>query len=483
MRLFDSLVAVMTVLGLVGLGVFVFLRMPQIESGVEARLQAQAAQVLATNGADWASVSVDGQVARISGTAPSETAAGDAADRLLRAAGAGGPVWGGITHVETDIDVAVPISPYVITAVRTDDDRFVLEGHLPSAEARARMLEAAGKLAPGNVVDRLQIGHGAPDGQFTDIALQAVGHLQRLETGRAELSDTRLTVSGVAMDEGARAEISAAVANLEDPWFGEPELRGPGHWFARHRPEGLLLKGRVNSEADRARLLEIARENYDGQVLDEMQVASDGPEGWSDGVRLGLPHFSGFRSGRMTFAPGEGGLRFEGEATGSTLAFLAEDMAGYTGPFAVEIVADKADVEVAEISGIDFKADPRAACQGAFASVLDGNSVNFASGKAEITRDSGATLDKLMAVSARCSPGLLFEIGGHTDSAGERAFNTYLSDQRARAVVDYMISRGFPGDRLAAVGYGPADPVADNRTAQGRAENRRIEFTVLERSE
>ncbi len=483
MRLLDRMVATLAALGLIGLGIFVFLRMPQIESGVEARLQAQAAQVLAANDADWASVSMDGQVARIAGTAPSEMAASDAAERLLRAAGAGGRVWGGITHVETDIDVAVPISPYVMTAVRTDDDRLVLEGHLPSAEARARMLETAGEITPGNVVDRLQVGHGAPNGQFTDIAVQGVGYLQRLETGRAELSDTRLKLSGIAMEQAARAEISAAVANLDAPWFGEPELRGPGHWFARHRPEGLLLKGRVNSEADRAGLLEIARANYDGQVLDEMQVASDGPEGWSDGVRLGLPHFSRFRSGRMTFAPDEGGLRFEGEAAGSTLAFLAEDMAGYTGPFPIVISADEASVEIGEIAAIDFETDPRAACETAFASVLDGNSVNFASGKAEITRDSGATLDKLMAVSSRCSSGLLFEIGGHTDSAGDRDFNIYLSEQRARAVADYMVSRGFQGDRLAAVGYGPADPVADNRTAQGRAENRRIEFTVLERSE
>lgn len=482
MRLFDILTAVLAALGLVALGVYVFLQMPQIEDEVEARLGAHAQRALSAAGSGWVNVEMDGQVARLSGVAPSDTAAADVSERVRRAAGGGGIVLGGVTRVETAFTVAEPISPYVFTAVRTDDDRLILEGHVPDEAAQARVLEAASD-AGAAVIDRLETGYGAPDERFASLALDAVSHLGRMETGRAVLTDTQLKLSGTAMDTAARKEISAAVTGLDAPYSGQSNLRGPGYWFARHRPEGLLLKGRVNSPSDRDEITAIARANYEGEVLDRMEVAADGPQDWSEGVARALPHFARFRSGRMTFAPDEGVFRFEGEAAGSTLAFLAEDMAEYKGPFAVEIGASKAEIEMGEISGIDFESEPRAACETAFAAVLEDNSVNFASGEAVITRDSGATLDKLMAVARRCSGQLVFEVGGHTDSAGDRDYNKYLSEQRARAVADYMTERGLAGDRVDAVGYGPDRPVADNRTREGRAANRRIEFKVLERSE
>jgi outer membrane protein OmpA-like peptidoglycan-associated protein len=69
-----------------------------------------------------------------------------------------------------------------------------------------------------------------------------------------------------------------------------------------------------------------------------------------------------------------------------------------------------------------------------------------------------------------------FEIGGHTDNRGSPAANTRLSQARAQAVLDYLVSRGVPRDKLRAVGYGPGQPVAPNTTAAGRAQNRRVEI-------
>ena len=71
-------------------------------------------------------------------------------------------------------------------------------------------------------------------------------------------------------------------------------------------------------------------------------------------------------------------------------------------------------------------------------------------------------------------------IEGHTDSTGKESFNIYLSNQRAKAVREYMISRGISADRLEAIGYGPSRPIANNKTRSGRAANRRVEFTILE---
>ena len=76
--------------------------------------------------------------------------------------------------------------------------------------------------------------------------------------------------------------------------------------------------------------------------------------------------------------------------------------------------------------------------------------------------------------------GLSFEVRGHTDSAGDRAFNIRLSEERAAAVAEYLAARGIPRDRLDPVGFGPDEPVASNDTRDGRAANRRIEFKMIE---
>ena len=119
----------------------------------------------------------------------------------------------------------------------------------------------------------------------------------------------------------------------------------------------------------------------------------------------------------------------------------------------------------------------------AFDAVMETNKVNFETGLANITRESGQTLDKVMTVSQRCAPDLVFEVGGHTDATGAREANIALSEARARAVRDYMVSAGFSPSRLTVIGYGPDEAVQSNDTEDGRAKNRRIGFKVRERSE
>jgi outer membrane protein OmpA-like peptidoglycan-associated protein len=71
------------------------------------------------------------------------------------------------------------------------------------------------------------------------------------------------------------------------------------------------------------------------------------------------------------------------------------------------------------------------------------------------------------------------EIGGHTDSHGSLAYNTTLSDNRAKSVVEYLIEKGIAADRLEYKGYAFTQPIATNDTDEGRQQNRRVEFKVL----
>lgn len=75
----------------------------------------------------------------------------------------------------------------------------------------------------------------------------------------------------------------------------------------------------------------------------------------------------------------------------------------------------------------------------------------------------------------------LIEIGGHTDSEGSDAYNLKLSDGRAKSVVNYMKMKGIGAERMKAVGYGESKPIDTNNTEEGRAVNRRVEFTLLKK--
>lgn len=101
--------------------------------------------------------------------------------------------------------------------------------------------------------------------------------------------------------------------------------------------------------------------------------------------------------------------------------------------------------------------------------------VNFDTGKATITPDSAKTLDDA-AAALKMAGDLRVEVGGHTDNVGAPEANLKLSEDRAQAVMAALVARGIAAARLTAKGYGQTSPIADNRTDDGRAKNRRVEL-------
>ncbi|HEY8389203.1 MAG TPA: OmpA family protein, partial [Parasegetibacter sp.] len=102
----------------------------------------------------------------------------------------------------------------------------------------------------------------------------------------------------------------------------------------------------------------------------------------------------------------------------------------------------------------------------------------FETNRFDLKPESTVELDKLVALLQE-NPDLRVQISGHTDNSGNPASNKTLSENRAKAVVDYLISKGIAAARLEAKGYGDTLPVADNNTEEGKAQNRRTEMTVL----
>ena len=111
--------------------------------------------------------------------------------------------------------------------------------------------------------------------------------------------------------------------------------------------------------------------------------------------------------------------------------------------------------------------------------LITGKVVEFELDSAELTPEGRALLDDLL-VALRRFPDVPVEISGHTDAQGTEEYNLDLSQRRAEAVLAYLVANGEDPGRFQVIGYGEAQPVADNATEEGRARNRRIEFIALE---
>ncbi|MEM1202798.1 MAG: OmpA family protein [Acidobacteriota bacterium] len=105
-------------------------------------------------------------------------------------------------------------------------------------------------------------------------------------------------------------------------------------------------------------------------------------------------------------------------------------------------------------------------------------SIRFASASDRLLPESERVLDRIARLLRDHDAGI--EVQGHTDASGNAEFNQRLSQQRAEAVRNALVARGVDGVRLRATGFGSSRPVADNDTAEGRRQNRRVEFQILE---
>ncbi|MCA9651582.1 MAG: OmpA family protein [Myxococcales bacterium] len=112
-----------------------------------------------------------------------------------------------------------------------------------------------------------------------------------------------------------------------------------------------------------------------------------------------------------------------------------------------------------------------------FSGRLEG--INFELSKANLTKDSRPMLDEAVAVLVKY-PHIRIEVSGHTDNSGKREVNMRLSQKRADAVKQYLVEHGVDESRIITRGAGPDEPIDSNASADGRANNRRIEFRILD---
>jgi OmpA-OmpF porin, OOP family len=430
----------------------------------------------------------------------------------------------GVRLVDAGALTLIPeAKPYVWSATR-EGDKIALVGSIPDPAARADLLDAAKAIAGADVADSTAYQRGDMGG-LTVAGAFALSVLGKLSSGVATFSDGTLTIAGKADDSDAFVQAMAALAKLPagvklaNADIAAPPV-APFVFSAASADGALKLTGAAPSIAARDALTATAKSLFPNAKIDNaLTIASGLPPGvdFAAGAGFALAQLKGLDSGEAHFSDAD--FSIKGHAADAATAEAVEtDVASPPAGLKLASVAiehpqpppaplaqpsadqaaaspapSAADQPAASAASAEQTADvqPAAsplasgppldvnACQEGFKQRLIGTRIEFETGKADISHASDALLNDLAAIALRCATGQI-EISGHTDNTGQDAQNVALSKARAEAIVSFLIRAGIAANRLSATGYGSSQPIASNDTEEGRAQNRRIEFSVKE---
>lgn len=378
----------------------------------------------------------------------------------------------GVRLVNDETRLVPEAKPFVWSAAR-DVAKVTLGGNAPLPASKGRLLEAARAEFNGvEVADQMTLARGAP-ARFDDAALLLLEQIGKLKEGKAEISGSSVTLSGMARELGGREAIATALGKLPEGFkVAANDIKAPPYIFQANKDPvavTLTLSGYVPDDDAHAVITQAAaRKFFDEKVVDNLKPSIGAPGGFAGAVIPALGALSRLSTGTLVVSDRE--VTLSGDALFDAAA--AQIRSGLSKNFPKDWQV-KAEISVKPASApVDASV-----CQQLFSDLLAKGKIRFEAGRAAIDPDSAGLLDRLIETALRC-PTTNVEIAGHTDSDGEDAANQALSEKRAQAVVDYLVKAGLPADRLTAAGYGSTQPVASNDTDVGKAQNRRIEFLV-----
>ncbi len=412
-------------------------------------------------------------------------------------------------------DSAPVVTPYLWSASKADDGGIDVAGHVPDAALQGL----------AGTRDATTIASGEPAGFPDDLraGLAALGHLQ---TGRAAFDGSRWVLSGAAatQEEGAAALAALAAGSRggalwttaisgytpSAPSEPEPEIDAseapapessaseepapaeaavpaepmpseappippaderaldivdpmPARFvFEASRESGqpIALSGSVPADAAAAYFGVIAG----GVPTDGMRPQGGLPDNFITSAIAGIEALATLHEGRLGFD----GRRWWLRGTAANAA-TRDAVSG-----AIATLATPTDwsVFVGVLAPIEI-------CRESVAELERRNAITFRSGSAQLTETSLPVIDELAVDLAVCATASV-HVEGHTDADGAEDLNLALSVERAEAVVAALIARGIGAERLYAEGYGESQPIASNATSEGKAQNRRIAFSIGE---
>ncbi|WP_299563440.1 OmpA family protein [uncultured Sulfitobacter sp.] len=387
--------------------------------------------------------------------------------------------------ISLTLDISAPrpvITPFTTRFEITEDGARFDACSADTDAAAERILATA--TAAGAVNPRCTVGLGVPSPKWSEAVTASINALVKLGAGSVTIADADISLT--ASESTSQSDFDTVIGELESalpevfalqaklPQAQDPNA-GPQEFTATLSPEGQVqLRGRVSDEALRELSTSYAKARFGSdRVYTATRVVDGLPADWTTRVLAGIEALGMLSNGALTVAPDA--LSLSGD-TGSPDAStrITSLLAGKLGEGA------QFDVEVTYLEKLDpvLGLPTPDECEAEIAAVATAGKIVFEPGSATIDASALGTMDDIAAIIKRCGE-LQLEIQGYTDSQGREEMNLALSQSRAESVLNELRARRVLTGSFKAVGYGEDNPIADNKTEEGREANRRIEFRLI----
>ncbi|MEL6967848.1 MAG: OmpA family protein, partial [Pseudomonadota bacterium] len=394
------------------------------------------------------------------------------------------------TRISHPLPKPEPVSPYV-WSIQKDTDATIVSGLTPAAGVKSAVANYAQATVGGAITDEQTVAPGSP-ANFINATRAVTDAVSQLKAGQGRITDTRVFVRGEAADEASadqvRATLKAALPGnyqltelisfppppkeVSKPAAASLPVAFPYVWSVRKEDDATIVGGVAPTEAAKSANIAFAQTTIGGTITDEQTLASGAPENYAAAAQAVTTAVKSLDAGQGRITDTRIFVRGQADSEGAANQIKSELRAALPSNF-----------QLTELIG--FPAPPpapkpvAAVCNVDFAALFAGEKIRFDTARAVIKPESFGLLDRLGEGLTTCA-GTRIEIGGHTDSIGRAGYNQRLSEARAQAVLDYFKGRGIATENLVSKGYGETAPIATNANRAGRAQNRRIEFKVLE---
>jgi outer membrane protein OmpA-like peptidoglycan-associated protein len=315
---------------------------------------------------------------------------------------------------------------------------------------------------------------------FSEIAVEMDGQTAILSGGVGSVAEQAGAEAVALSAAGPGGVYVGGVTDVDNQIIVGTRV-SPFSWSAERTSAGVTLAGHVPSESARKRLLETARARFSGaKITDRMIVALGAPSrDWIEIANEALQQLGKLKHGKARLVDAR--LAIVGEGEQAAVADVGARYDRALAPPYTLIVKDLTitgqSLGIPELGDINLSEASAETCQKAFRQIMRANVIEFQSGSAAIDAASRGLLENLARVARRCDT-YSIAIAGHTDNVGDPAANMALSRARAEAVRNTLAGLGVAAERLSAEGFGQTQPRVPNSSADNRARNRRIEFTV-----
>ncbi len=382
------------------------------------------------------------------------------------------------------------VAPFRFVASQRDGKLIVKECWSDSETAKGQIYTA---LSDVGVEADCPTALGAPTPEWAGAIAASVKSLRHTQNADITITDVDVTLAGTAKTDLESFQTASAELEENLPQMFSFRSETPAHTAAPvprsfkeptfaatlHETGALVMSGPMRDTMSKEATESFAAAQFiKGPISADLSVAPNVPPGWSPRVLAALDALSQLHDGRVEMTMQ--GMSLQGRSAQEDASkLIMETLRGQVNVASVSIDVTHEPELAVVVSQTDLNAQE---CERQLAGILREAQIIFDPNSSTISEESEILIDEIAFIISSC-PNAAFEIGGHTDSQGREIMNLNLSQSRADAVMDALLSREVFLDQLTAKGYGESEPIADNETENGRARNRRIAFKLMGTSE